>query len=60
MTMPDLISYLRTVRPKRAYAIHDGLINEWGVKILESVLTAEAERLGADIRRLTPGESIKV
>ncbi|MHB8191214.1 MAG: MBL fold metallo-hydrolase [Ferrimicrobium sp.] len=60
MTMPDLISYLRTVRPKRAYAIHDGLINEWGIKILEGVLTAEAERLGADIRRLKPGESIEV
>ena len=60
MTMPDLISYLRTVRPKRAYAIHDGLINEWGIMVLESVLTAEAERLGADIRRLKPGDSIEV
>lgn len=60
MTVPDLIAYLRTMAPRRAYAIHDGLINDWGVKVLESVLAAEAERLGADIRRLKPGESVEV
>ena len=42
------------------YAIHDGLINEWGIKVLESVLNSEAERLGADIRRLKPGESVEL
>jgi len=60
MTVPDLISYLRTVTPRRAYAIHDGLINEWGIQVLESVLQGEAERLGADIRRLKPGESVEL
>ncbi|MEV5748562.1 MBL fold metallo-hydrolase [Actinoallomurus sp. NPDC052308] len=58
LTVPDLIRYLRTTRPRRAYAIHDGLINEWGVKVLESVLDMEAERLGAEVRRPKPGESI--
>lgn len=58
MTVPGLISYLRAMTPQRAYAIHDGLINEWGIQVLESVLHGEAERLGADIRRLKPGESI--
>ncbi|MER6826873.1 MBL fold metallo-hydrolase [Streptosporangium sp. NPDC000563] len=58
MTVPDMIVYLRTMAPRRAYAIHDGLINDWGVKVLESVLASEAERLGADIRRLPPGESV--
>jgi hypothetical protein len=60
MTVPDLIVYLRTMAPRRAYAIHDGLINEWGIKVLESVLDSEAERLGADIRRLKPGESVEL
>jgi len=60
MTVPDLISYLRAMTPQRAYAIHDGLINEWGIQVLESVLDREAERLGADIRRLKPGESIEL
>ena len=60
MTVPHLIDYLRTMAPRRAYAIHDGLINEWGIQVLESVLAGEAERLGADIRRLKPGESIEI
>lgn len=60
MTVPDLIMYLRKVSPRRAYAIHDGLINEWGIQVLESVLASEAERLGAEIRRLVPGESVEL
>ncbi|MEU8378026.1 MBL fold metallo-hydrolase [Streptosporangium sp. NPDC048865] len=60
MTVPDMIAYLRTMTPRRAYAIHDGLINEWGVKVLEGVLAGEAGRLGADIRRLAPGESVEL
>lgn len=60
MTVPDLIIYLRKVAPRRAYAIHDGLINEWGSKVLESVLDSEADRLNADIRRLRPGESTEL
>jgi len=57
MTVPDLIGYLRTVRPRRAYAIHDGLLNAWGLRVLDGVLESEAGRLDADIRRLSPGES---
>ena len=60
MTVPDLIMYLRKVSPRRAYAIHDGLINEWGIQVLESVLASEAERLGIEIRRLGPGESVEL
>jgi L-ascorbate metabolism protein UlaG (beta-lactamase superfamily) len=55
MTVPDLIRYLREVRPRRAYAIHDGLLNEWGLKVLDGVLAGEADRLGADVRRLPVG-----
>ncbi|MGC5010833.1 MBL fold metallo-hydrolase [Streptosporangium sp. DT93] len=60
MTVPDMIAYLRAIAPRRAYAIHDGLINEWGVQVLEGVLASEAERLDADIRRLVPGESVEI
>ncbi|HEX6499842.1 MAG TPA: MBL fold metallo-hydrolase [Micromonosporaceae bacterium] len=60
MTTPDVIRYLRQVRPQRGYAIHDGLLNEWGLKVLDGVLASEAERLGAEIRRILPGESVEV
>ncbi len=60
LTVPDLIGYLREMGPRRAYAIHDGLLNEWGLKVLDSVLASEAGPLDADIRRLLPGESVEL
>ena len=60
LTVPDMIGYLRRMAPRRAYAIHDGLFNEWGLKVLDDVLTMEAKRAGADIRRLGPGESVEL
>ncbi|MER5753434.1 MBL fold metallo-hydrolase [Streptomyces sp. NPDC002088] len=60
LTLPDMIGYLRRMTPRRAYAIHDGLINEWGVRVLDDVLASEARRAGADIRRLHPGESVEL
>ena len=60
MTVPDLIGYLRRMAPQRAYAIHDGLLNEWGLQVLDSVLESEAARLGADIRRLPSGGRVRL
>lgn len=60
LTVLDMIDYLRRMAPRRAYAIHDGLINEWGLKVLDDVLAMEADRARADIRRLRPGESVEV
>lgn len=60
LTVPDMIDYLRRMAPRRAYAIHDGLINEWGLMVLDDVLEMEAKRAGADIRRLRPGESVEL
>lgn len=60
LTVPDMIGYLRRMSPRRAYAIHDGLLNEWGLKVLDDVLATEAKRAGAEIRRLRPGETIDV
>ncbi|WP_336209133.1 MBL fold metallo-hydrolase [Nonomuraea sp. LPB2021202275-12-8] len=60
MTVPDLIGYLRAMRPRRAYAIHDGLLNEWGLKVLDSVLESEQDGLDADIRRLRAGDSVEL
>ncbi|MFD7301324.1 MBL fold metallo-hydrolase [Streptomyces pharetrae] len=60
LTVPDMIDYLRRMAPHRAYAIHDGLLNEWGLRVLDDVLAMEAERAGTEIRRLRPGESVEV
>jgi L-ascorbate metabolism protein UlaG (beta-lactamase superfamily) len=60
MKAPEMIEYLRTVAPRRAYAVHDGLLNEFGLGLLESQLTGEAEAQDADFRRLKPGESVQL
>ncbi|MFF0007655.1 hypothetical protein ACFYQT_30050 [Streptomyces tibetensis] len=60
LTVPGIIGYLRRMTPRRAYAIHDGLVIEWGLKVLDDVLAMEAERAGAEIRRLRPGESVEL
>jgi L-ascorbate metabolism protein UlaG (beta-lactamase superfamily) len=60
LTTPAMIGYLRRMAPRRAYAIHDGLVNEWGLRALDGVLAMEAERAGVDVRRLRVGESVEV
>jgi L-ascorbate metabolism protein UlaG (beta-lactamase superfamily) len=60
MKAPEMIQYLRAVTPRRAYAIHDGLINDFGLGLLESQLTGEGTRQNADFRRLKPGESVQL
>ena len=54
----DWVEYLRRVRPARAYSTHDGLLNEIGLKVIDNWLKMEADRAGADYRRLPPGESV--
>jgi L-ascorbate metabolism protein UlaG (beta-lactamase superfamily) len=60
MKAPEMIQYLRAVSPRRAYAVHDGLLNEFGLGLLESQLTGEAKHQEADFRRLKPGESVEL
>lgn len=58
MKAPEMIQYLRAVAPRRAFAIHDGLLNDVGLGLLEGRLTGEGKRQEADFRRLRPGESV--
>jgi L-ascorbate metabolism protein UlaG (beta-lactamase superfamily) len=60
MKAPEMIQYLRAVGPRRAYAVHDGLLNDFGLGLLDSQLTGEAKRQDGDFRRLKPGESVEV
>jgi L-ascorbate metabolism protein UlaG (beta-lactamase superfamily) len=60
MKAPEMIQYLRAVTPRRAYAVHDGLLNDFGLGLLESQLTGEGAQQNADFRRLKPGESVQL
>ncbi|MBD2898736.1 hypothetical protein amrb99_77090 [Actinomadura sp. RB99] len=58
MRAVDLYEYTRAVRPERAFAIHDGLLNEVGLSVMERVLTGAGEELGREFRRLAPGTTV--
>ncbi|MCW2898034.1 MAG: Zn-dependent hydrolase of the beta-lactamase fold-like protein [Streptosporangiaceae bacterium] len=60
MKAPEMFAYLREIEPQRAYSVHDGLLNEFGLGLIDAQLSGEAERSGADIRRLRSGESVEL
>ncbi len=55
LKIPELFSYTREVNPDRAFVIHDGLLNDIGLKVMETAVTRAGNELGKEFRRLTPG-----
>ncbi|WP_026414564.1 MBL fold metallo-hydrolase [Actinomadura oligospora] len=60
LTVPMMTAYLRAVAPERAFAIHDGLVNEMGLRVIDDVLEMEADRAGREIRRPSAGEVVEL
>jgi L-ascorbate metabolism protein UlaG (beta-lactamase superfamily) len=58
MKSTEMIHYLREVEPERAFSIHDGLVNDIGLMLIDGLLGGEGERESKDFRRLAPGESL--
>lgn len=54
----ELLDYIREIRPRRAFSVHDGLLNEAGLGLVDGHLSLAASWTGADCRRLAPGESV--
>jgi L-ascorbate metabolism protein UlaG (beta-lactamase superfamily) len=54
----EMIAYLREIRPARAFSMHDGLLNDIGLGIIDGWLELESDKQKADMRRLKPGESV--
>jgi L-ascorbate metabolism protein UlaG (beta-lactamase superfamily) len=55
MKLAESIDFVRAVKPRRAYAIHDGLLNERGARVSDGHL----ERFsGTEYAHLTPGTTI--
>ncbi|MFC5179950.1 MBL fold metallo-hydrolase [Actinomadura harenae] len=60
MKVSELYAYARAVNPERAFVIHDGLLNDAGLGVMNKHVDAAGEELGRDFRRLTPGESVEL
>ena len=56
----QMIDYAREVAPRRAYAIHDGLLNANGLGLMQNLMQAAAAPTGAAYVRLEPGTSVEV
>jgi hypothetical protein len=55
LKLDQAIDFVRAVRPVRAFAIHDGQVNERGLSSINAWLTGEG---GTGYRWLAPGESL--
>jgi L-ascorbate metabolism protein UlaG (beta-lactamase superfamily) len=58
MKVSEMIDYVAELRPRRAYSVHDGLLNDTGLGLVDNFLALAGGKAGADCRRLKPGESV--
>ena len=52
LKLADSIEFVRAVRPRRAYALHDALLNDNGARVYDGNM---AKLSGCDYGHLTPG-----
>ncbi|WP_416237212.1 MULTISPECIES: MBL fold metallo-hydrolase [Streptomyces] len=59
--LSEVVDYVREVRPRRAYDVHDGLLSDNGLGIYGRMLGPAGPGVGdAEHLRLAPGESAEV
>jgi len=56
----EAIEYLRTVRPRRAFGMHDGMLNERGLSLMDRLFGGGQIDVGTDYRRLATGEAFEL
>jgi L-ascorbate metabolism protein UlaG (beta-lactamase superfamily) len=56
----EAIDYFITVKPRQAFSTHDGIYNEAGLGVVDTLLGNFGKALEGGARRLKPGESVEV
>jgi L-ascorbate metabolism protein UlaG (beta-lactamase superfamily) len=56
----EVVDFVIGVRAPRAYPIHDGLLNEGGLGLVEGHVTRIGAKYGTEYRHLSSGESVEV
>jgi L-ascorbate metabolism protein UlaG (beta-lactamase superfamily) len=56
----EMIDYARAVGPRRGFIIHEALLNETGLGVLEMFLGLAAGPNGAQFTRLAPGTTVEL
>ncbi|MEV4758034.1 MBL fold metallo-hydrolase [Micromonospora sp. NPDC049559] len=55
LKLSDSVDFVRAVGPRRAYALHDGLLSDAGIAVTDSNMTQLSR---CEYARLTPGTSV--
>ena len=58
LKVSEVIGYMREIGPQHAYSIHEGLLNDAGLGVIDGVLARAG--IDGEIRRLSPGESVEL
>jgi L-ascorbate metabolism protein UlaG (beta-lactamase superfamily) len=56
----EVVDYVREVKPARAISVHDGLLGDLGHMVYDRQLGPAGPGIGAEYRRLKPGESTEL
>ncbi|WP_400158742.1 MBL fold metallo-hydrolase [Arthrobacter sp. BPSS-3] len=56
----EVVDFVISVRAPRAFPVHDGLLNELGVGLVEAHVTRIGARYGTEYRHLSSGDSVEV
>jgi L-ascorbate metabolism protein UlaG (beta-lactamase superfamily) len=59
MKASEAVEYVRRVRPDRAFALHDAMLNERGLALTDRLFGGGID-LGCPFRRLAPGEAEEI
>lgn len=56
----ELLDYAGAVGAGRGFSIHDGIVNEIGLRLVDSIMEAVSKRTGGDYSRIPVGESVQL
>lgn len=56
----DLLSYVREVHPRRAHAMHDGLLNDTGLAVIAGLTDRLRDIAGTEYDRIAPGGTAEI
>ncbi|WP_299166725.1 MBL fold metallo-hydrolase [uncultured Arthrobacter sp.] len=56
----EVIDFVTSVRAPRAHQIHDALLNETGLAMVEGHVTRLGKHYGTEFRHLDPGQSVEI
>jgi L-ascorbate metabolism protein UlaG (beta-lactamase superfamily) len=56
----EILDFAEAVGARQGISIHDGIVNEVGLKVVDNILSATSKRTGVNYRRLAVGDSTEL